>query len=41
MLLTAFDLEVPTPSLTSIAGFLAGCAAAALLVIGYLWLLVW
>jgi hypothetical protein len=41
MLLTAFGLEVPMPSTTSIVGFLAGCAAAALLVVGYLWLIVW
>ena len=41
MLLTAFGLEVPVPSKTSVLGFLAGCAAAALLVIGYLWLIVW
>jgi len=41
MLLTAFGLEVPMPSATSIAGFLAGCVAAVLLVLGYLWLIVW
>jgi Na+/proline symporter len=41
MLLTAFGLEVPMPSTTSIVGFLAGCAAAALLVVAYLWLIVW
>jgi Na+/proline symporter len=41
MLLTAFGLEVPMPSTTSIVGFLAGCAAAVLLVVGYLWLIVW
>jgi Na+/proline symporter len=41
MLLTAFGLEVPMPSRTSIAGFLAGCAAAGLLVVAYLWLIVW
>jgi Na+/proline symporter len=41
MLLTAFGLEVPMPSKTSILGFVAGCVAAALLVIAYLWLIVW
>jgi Na+/proline symporter len=41
MLLTAFGLEVPMPSTTSMLGFLAGCAAAALLVLGYLWLIFW
>jgi Na+/proline symporter len=41
MLATAFGLEVPMPSATSMLGFLAGCAAAALLVIGYLWLIFW
>ena len=41
MLITAFGLEVPVPSRTSIVGFLAGCAAAALLVVAYLWLIVW
>jgi Na+/proline symporter len=41
MLLTALGLEVPVPSRTSVVGFVAGCAAAALLVVGYLWLIVW
>jgi Na+/proline symporter len=41
MLITAFGLEVPVPSATSVAGFIAGCIAAALLVVGYLWLIVW
>jgi Na+/proline symporter len=41
MLLTAMGLEVPAPSTTSVVGFMAGCAAAALLVVGYLWLIVW
>jgi Na+/proline symporter len=41
MLLTAFGLEVPVPSTTSILGFIAGCIAAALLVVGYMWLIVW
>ena len=41
MLLTAFGLEVPMPSTTSIIGFLGGCVAAALLVVGYLWLIFW
>ncbi|HJQ82232.1 MAG TPA: sodium:solute symporter family protein [Lacipirellulaceae bacterium] len=41
MLLTAFGLEVPVPSLTSIVGFVVGCLAAALLVVGYMWLIVW
>jgi Na+/proline symporter len=41
MLVTAFGLEVPMPSTTSTIGFIAGCVAAALLVIGYLWLIVW
>jgi Na+/proline symporter len=41
MLLTAFGLEVPVPSVTSIAGFVFGCAAATLLVVGYMWLIVW
>jgi Na+/proline symporter len=41
MLATAFGLEVPMPSVTSMLGFLAGCAAAALLVLGYLWLIFW
>jgi len=41
MLMTAFGLEVPVPSTTSIAGFMAGCAAAVLLVVVYLWLIVW
>jgi Na+/proline symporter len=41
MLLTAFGLEVPMPSRTSVIGFLAGCAAAAMLVLAYLWLIFW
>jgi Na+/proline symporter len=41
MLITAFGLEVPMPSTTSTIGFIAGCIAAVLLVIGYLWLIVW
>jgi Na+/proline symporter len=41
MLVTALGLEVPTPSATSVAGFVAGCVCAALLVVGYLWLVVW
>jgi Na+/proline symporter len=41
MLLTAFGLEVPVPSMTSVAGFIVGCVAAALLVVGYMWLIVW
>jgi Na+/proline symporter len=41
MLLTAFGLEVPVPSITSILGFVGGSIAAALLVVGYLWLIVW
>jgi Na+/proline symporter len=41
MLLTALGLEVPVPSATSLLGFIAGCIAAALLVAGYMWLIVW
>jgi Na+/proline symporter len=41
MLITAFGLEVPVPSRTSMLGFIAGCIAAALLVAGYMWLIVW
>jgi Na+/proline symporter len=41
MLLTTMGLEVPAPSTTSVLGFIAGCAAAALLVVSYLWLIVW
>jgi Na+/proline symporter len=41
MLATAFGLEVPMPSTTSMLGFLAGCIAAALLVVGYLWIIFW
>jgi Na+/proline symporter len=41
MFLTAGGLEVPVPSATSVAGFLAGCVAAALLVLTYMWLIVW
>jgi Na+/proline symporter len=41
MLLSAFGLEVPMPSKTSLIGFLTGCAAAAMLVVAYLWLIVW
>jgi Na+/proline symporter len=41
MLATAFGLELPMPSATSIAGFLIGCAAAVLLVVAYLWLIIW
>ncbi|HEX2473346.1 MAG TPA: sodium:solute symporter family protein [Lacipirellulaceae bacterium] len=41
MLLTAFGLEVPMPSATSVVGFVVGCAAASLLVVGYMWLIVW
>jgi Na+/proline symporter len=41
MLLKSLGLEVPMPSVTSIAGFVAGCVAAILLVIAYLWLIVW
>jgi Na+/proline symporter len=41
MLVTAFGLEIPLPSRLSMLGFLAGCAAAAMLVVSYLWLIVW
>jgi Na+/proline symporter len=41
MLLTAFGLEIPLPSRVATLGFLAGCAAAAILVVSYLWLIVW
>jgi Na+/proline symporter len=41
MLLTAFGLEVPMPSMISVVGFVAGCVAAALLVVSYMWLIVW
>jgi hypothetical protein len=41
MLLTTMGLEVPAPSTTSVVGFIAGCAAAGLLVVSYLWLIVW
>ena len=41
MLLTAFGLEVPRPSTTSVAGFLAGWIAVGLLVAGYAWLIGW
>ncbi len=41
MLLTAFGLEVPVPSTTSVFGFMAGCIAVALLVLAYMWLIVW
>jgi Na+/proline symporter len=41
MLLTAFGLEVPMPSTTSVLGFVAGCVAAVLLVVGYMWMIVW
>jgi Na+/proline symporter len=41
MLFTAAGLEIPMPSATSISGFLAGCAAAVLLVLCYMWLIVW
>jgi len=39
MLCTAFGLEIPKPSGTSIAGFLAGWAAVAALVGGFMWLM--
>lgn len=39
MLCTAFGLEIPMPSSTSIAGFLAGWAAVAALVGGFMWLM--
>jgi Na+/proline symporter len=39
MLLTAGGLEVPMPSATSWAGFIAGWAAVALLVLGFLWII--
>ena len=38
MLCTAFGLEIPKPSGTSVAGFLAGWAAVAALVGGFVWL---
>lgn len=41
MLLTAGGLEIPMPSTTSVLGFIAGCIAAALLVVAYMWLIVW
>jgi hypothetical protein len=36
MLVTAFGLEIPVPSRTSVLGFLAGWLAVALLVGGFL-----
>jgi Na+/proline symporter len=39
MLITAFGLEVPMPSTTSIVGFVAGWIAVGLLVGGYAWLI--
>jgi Na+/proline symporter len=41
MLLTAFGLEVPMPSTTSVVGFLAGWIAVGLLVVSYAWLIGW
>ena len=38
MLCTAFGLEIPMPSGTSIAGFLAGWVAVAALIGGFVWL---
>jgi hypothetical protein len=38
MLCTAFGLEIPKPSGTSVAGFLAGWVAVAALVGGFVWL---
>ena len=38
MLCTALDLEVPMPSRTSIAGFIAGWIAVAALIGGFIWL---
>jgi len=38
MLCTAFGLEIPKPSGTSVAGFLAGWAAVAALIGGFVWL---
>ncbi|GMQ80304.1 MAG: sodium/proline symporter PutP [Planctomycetia bacterium] len=37
MLLTAFGLEVPAPSVTSVVGFLAGWVAVAALIGGFVW----
>jgi hypothetical protein len=39
MLLTVAGLEVPMPSATSWAGFMAGWVAVALLVLGFLWII--
>lgn len=38
MLCTAWGLEIPKPSKTSVAGFLAGWLAVAGLVVGFLWM---
>lgn len=40
MLITAFGLEIPMPSRTSLAGFVAGWIAVAMLIGGFLWV-VW
>ena len=37
MLVTAFGLEIPVPSLTSVLGFLGGWVAVAALIGGYVW----
>jgi len=39
MLLTAFGLEIPVPSKTSMIGFLGGWVAVALMVGGFVWLM--
>ena len=38
MLCTAFGLEIPMPSTTSIVGFICGWLAVAALIGGFLWL---
>ena len=38
MLCTAWGLEIPVPSTTSILGFVAGWIAVAVLVLGFIWL---
>ena len=38
MLTTAFGLEIPKPSQTSVIGFAAGWAGVGLLIAGFVWI---